>query len=92
MEIELIDSLISTAKYLKTAIKKRDKLSEKAFNMSRYTHSPRQIEKTNVDLNWQCMEVDKIKTDFARLFKGSLVDVGTGEKEYNPSGFHSYKY
>lgn len=91
-ELQKIDELLDTLKYLKNSVKKKDKLSEKAMNTNHRTHTQRQIEKANVNLNWQCMEVDKIKTDFARKFKGSFLDVSTDKKEYNPSGFHSYKF
>lgn len=90
-EIELIDLMIDRLKSLKSSIKKKDKISDKAFNMNPQNSTPRQIQKASTDLNWQCMEVDKGKTEIARIFKGSCLDVDTGEKEYNPSGFHKYK-
>ena len=90
-ELEQIDIMIAKLKEIKASIKKRDKLSDKAFNMNHITHSIKAIQKTNTNLNWECMHLDKCKTGFARLFKGSLFDVSTDEKEYNPSGFHKYK-
>ena len=91
-EIETIDRMIITLRDLKKAIKKQEQLSDKAFNCSHQTHSAKQVEKAHTDLNWQCMHVDKSKVSFARMFKKSFLDVDVGEKEYNPSGFHSYKY
>jgi len=90
-ELEQIDIMIAKLKEVKASIKKRDKLSDKAFNMNHTTHTIKQIQNTNTSLNWECMHLDKCKTDFARLFKGSVLDVSTDEKEYNPTGFHKYK-
>ncbi len=90
-ELEQIDIMIAKLKEVKASIKKRDKLSDKAFNMNHATHTIKQIQNTNTSLNWECMHLDKCKTDFARLFKGSVLDVSTDEKEYNPTGFHKYK-
>ncbi len=90
-ELEFIDEMISKLKRIKSAIKKKDNLSEKAFNMDFRKNTQRQIEKANTNLNWQCMYLDKEKTELARFFKGSFLDVDTSPKEYNPSGFHKYK-
>ena len=90
-ELEQIDIMIAKLKEVKASIKKRDKLSDKAFNMNHTTHRVSQMQKISTNLNWECMHLDKCKTDFARLFKGSVLDVSTDEKEYNPTGFHKYK-
>jgi hypothetical protein len=87
-----IDNLIFQLRELKKEINKRDKLSDKAFNMTPQTHSRSQINKASTDLNWSCMDIDKMKVKFARTFKDSQLNVSTEEVEYNPSGFHSYKY
>lgn len=89
-ELEYIDIMIARLKALKSTINKKDKQSDKTFKMS--SHSLKQLQKADVDLSWLCMQVDKEKTDFARAFKGSILDVGTEEKEYRPSGFHTYKH
>ena len=89
-DIEKIDSFIDRLKSIKQSMKKKEKLSDKAFNLRCGT--PRQFQKVNTALNWECMNLDKSITDFAREFKGSLLDVDTGEKTYNPSGFHNYKH
>jgi hypothetical protein len=90
-ESKQIENLLSQLKYIKNTLIKRDKLSDKAFNTNPGTSTPKQIDKANTALNWECMELDKAKTVFARSFKGSCLDVGVGEKEYKPSGFHRYK-
>lgn len=90
-EINEIDNLIQSLKYVKSNLLKKNKLSKKAYEMSYTSNTQRSVQKASVNLNWQCMELDKAKTNFARMFKGSLVDVCVEEKEYNPSGFHSYK-
>lgn len=87
-----IDAMIAALKQTKTAIKKRDKLSEKQSALTLDNSTDRRRGKAREDLNWQCIEVDKRKTDVARLFKGSCCDVGTETKYYRPSGFHEYQY
>lgn len=91
-DIEKIDLLISNLRRVKSEIKRKERLSQNRADMSMRTHTQKRIQKAEADLNWQCMEVDKSKIDFARLFKGSLVDVSTAETTFNPSPFHSYKY
>lgn len=90
-EISIIDQMIKTLRNIKTEIKRRDKLNirlEKAFNEG----TERQITNLTAELNWQCMELEKRRIDFARLFEDSPLDVGTGEHTFRPSGFHTYKY
>jgi hypothetical protein len=89
-DLNQIEHLLSQLKYIKSTLIKRDKLSDKAFNTSPATSTPKQIDKANTALNWECMELDKAKTSFARSFKGSCLDVGIEAKEYKPSGFHTY--
>jgi len=91
-EIELIDLMISNLRTLKSTIKKRDKLSEKVRSLSPLNATPKRIQNANADLNWACMAVDQRRTDVARLYKGSALDVGTEEKIYRPSAFHTYRY
>lgn len=87
-----VNVLIDKLKYLKHTIKRRNRISERLSNFTHTNNTPRQYEKVNTDLNWECVEVDKIKTDFARLYEVSGIKVGTGEKNYNPSPFHNYKH
>lgn len=91
-QIEEIEKMIALIKEVKSCIVKKDKLSDKAFNLSPRNATPSQIDKATSSLNWSCMELDKAITNFARQFKGSLLDVSTEEKEYNPSSFHKYKH
>lgn len=91
-ELNQIENMIEALRRLRASIKKKDKLSEKLFNMDYRNHTPKRIQSVNADLNWECMNIDKEKTNFARIFKGSCIDVGIEEKQYNPSGFHSYKH
>ena len=87
-----IDNLIFQLRELKKEINKRDKLSDKAFHMNGQNSTQKQITSTLTNLNWSCMNIDKMKVKFARTFKDSQLNVSTEEVEYNPSGFHSYKY
>ena len=91
-ELELIDSMISQLRILKSTIKWRDRISEKTQNLFPQNATQKRIQKAHANLNWACMEVDQRRTDVARLFKGSALDVGTEEKTYRPSPFHTYKY
>jgi hypothetical protein len=90
-ETEFIDLMIAKLKSLKSSIKKKNKLSDNLGSAGLNTYTPRRLGNMTADLNWECMNIDKETTGFARAFKGSDLDVCTGEKEYNPSGFHSYK-
>ena len=91
-DLELIDQLISRLRILKSTIKRKNKLSEKSINLTPANATQKRIQKVHADLNWECMYVDQRKTDVARLFKNSVLDVHTGEKTYCPSPFHKYKY
>lgn len=91
-DMEQVDILLKPLKAVKSSLKRKDRLSKKRREMSPENHTPRRIQSAEADLNWECMNLDKAKTDFARMFQGSVVDVDTGEKVYNPSGFHKYKH
>jgi len=90
-EIELIDNMILRLKALKSAIKQKEKLSNKLFEMNHSNSTEKQIKKMSTDLNWNSMAIEKAKTEFARIFKNSFLDVDTGEKEYKPSSFQNYR-
>ena len=90
-EIEFIEEMIVKLRGLKASIKKKDKMSQKAFEMNLASYTQNQIQKASTNLDWECMNLDKERTFFARSFKGSTLDVDTGEKIYKPSGFHTYK-
>ncbi len=91
IKTEHIDDLISQLREIKKANNKRNKLSEKAFNLDRNNNTPKQLERASNNLIWACMDLDKQVTKFARSFKESPLNVSTEEKEYNPTGFHRYK-
>ena len=88
-QIQEIDGLIARLKTLKSSIKKKDRLSERAMNADSRS---RGYQKLSTDLNWQCMNIEKETTDFARAFEASSLNVDTDEKTYRPSGFHEYKH
>jgi len=91
-EKEQLEYLTKLLKQINQDSKKIEKLSEKARNTNFQNSTPKQTQKASVNLNWACLSLDKSKTDFARAFKGSCLDVNTEEKEYNPSGFHHYRH
>lgn len=91
-ELDLIESLIKQLREIKSAYVKREKLSEKALAASGFGSTPKKAGKANSDLNFHCMSLQKDIVSFARTFKGSFLDVETGEQDYRPSGFHNYKY
>lgn len=55
-EITKIENVISSLKLLLREVKETKKQSEKAFNSN---GTIKQRQKANVDLNWQCMALDK---------------------------------
>ncbi len=91
-ELELIDLMISQLRTLKASLKRRDKKSEKVRLLTPRNATPKRIENANADLNWECMEIDMQRTDIARTYKNSVLDVSTEKKTYNPSAFHSYRH
>lgn len=67
-KIKELDNLISAIKTLKSDYLKTDKLSNKSLNTNFKNSNQRQISKASVDLNWQCMHLDKQKKKFGVLF------------------------
>lgn len=88
-ELEEIENLLTRLKAVKQSIKKRDRLFDKATEWR--VRSPRQVQKIDNEFNWEAMRLDQFRTEFARAFRGSTVDVSPKKKEYNPSGFRKYK-
>jgi len=89
--VEQADLLIAMLRGVKSEEKKKEKLSLKSSTMDYQEQTQKQMQKVSTDLNWQCMYLDRIITDFARVFSVSKFNVDTGKKKYNPSSFHSYK-
>ena len=88
--VEFLDQAIKTLQNLKREQKKKEKISKELHeNFDTLTAKRRGAK--SASLNWQCLEIEKLTTEFARLFKGSALDVETEQKEVNPSGFHNYK-
>lgn len=83
------DRLINILKIIKQNKKKAELIREKQLNINT---SIKQSTKLSVDLNWLLMDTEKQKRQFCVLFKDSGIDIGTEETEFNPSGFHSYKF
>lgn len=86
------DDLIRLLKHVKECEVKKEKLSQKFLNCSPMNSGYDRYNKMSTQLNWACMELEKARTNFARAFKGSDIDVDTSEKTYKPSGFHEYKH
>jgi hypothetical protein len=91
-KIEKIDEMIALLKSAKAEIKRQDKISLKARNMTPQSNTRNQIQKANTDLNWQCMDTQKAVIRIARCFKKSFFDVSTEETTFRPSAFHVYKF
>lgn len=88
-----IDKAIELLKNARKEALKQQKLSEQTRDAyGNQNISIKRQQKLSADLSWQCMEVDKRLTDFARFYDQSNIKTGTEEKEYRPSGFHTYKY
>lgn len=88
----MIKKLIDDLKRIKKLEEQKEKTSQKRFDMDHRTHSIRSIEKTTAQLNWLCMELEKAKIDFARLYKWSEYDVWVWEQTFEVSWFHNYKH
>lgn len=87
--MELEDRLIKILKIIKQNKKKAELIREKQLNVNT---SIKQSNKLSVDLNWLLMDTEKQKRQFCVFFKDSEIDIGTEETEFNPSGFHNYKF
>lgn len=60
-EIIKIDNVINKLKALKSSLLKVEKASEKAHNMSTYTHTTKQINNASIALNMECSELDRCR-------------------------------
>lgn len=90
-KVKELDNLISALKTLKSNYLKTEKLSNKSLNTNFVNSNQRQISKSSVDLNWQCMHLDKQKKKVWSIILNSDLEVDLEETEYRPSGFHTYK-
>lgn len=91
-EFKKIDLVYSQLKNLRSEMLITIKKSEKAFNLKGMT--PRQIDRVTSNLNFQCMHLEKCRKQFWKIFTENreIFDVSLEERDYNPSGFHSYKF
>ena len=89
--IEKAKELELLFKQVQREIKKREKLSDKAFNMSTQNSTKRQIDNTRGDLIESSRHIERLRKQIARSFNGSFFDVDKDEAISNTSGFHEYK-
>lgn len=88
-EVKKIDLVMKQLKILKSDILKKDKLSSSALNCD---GTPKQRQKASINLNWQCMHLDKQrKATWKAIKDADFLEVDIEETEYNPSAFHTYK-
>jgi len=88
-EIENIDKVLNELKLLKRELIATENKSEKSFKAN---GSIKQRQKASVDLNWQCMALDKQRKSTWKTILEADLKVSLDDCEYNPSGFHSYKH
>jgi len=88
-EIENIDKVLNELKLLKRELIATENKSEKSFNSN---GTIKQRQKASVDLNWQCMALDKQRKSTWKSILEADLRVSLDDCEYNPSGFHSYKH
>lgn len=88
-EITEIDKVINELKLLKRELIATEKKSKKSFNEN---GTIKQRQKASVDLNWQCMALDKQRKSTWKTISEADLKVSLEDCEYNPSGFHNYKY
>jgi len=91
-DLETIEQAIILLKAVKSSLVKREKLSAKTGAMNPTNSTPKRIDNATACLNWECMEYSKSKVNFARLFKGSVLDVSTAVQTYRPSPFQEYTH
>jgi len=84
---ELLDYLREVRKECKSCIRQRDKMAE----TNHRDVTPRRWQSMNTNYSWSSMSYNKMKTQFARIYEASSIKESTEVKEYNPSGFHSYR-
>lgn len=88
-EIVEIDKVINELKLLKRELISTKNKSEKCFNSN---GTIKQRQKASVDLNWQCMALDKQRKSTWKTILEADLKVSLEDCEYNPSGFHSYRH
>ena len=88
-EITEIDKVINELKLLRKELICTKNKSEKSFNSN---GTIKQRQKASVDLNWQCMALDKQRKSTWKIILESDLKVSLDDCEYNPSGFHNYKH
>jgi hypothetical protein len=88
-EITQIEKAINELKLLKKELISTNKKSEKSFNAN---GSIKQRQKASVDLNWQCMALDKQRKSTWKAILEADLKVSLDDCEYNPSSFHTYKH
>jgi hypothetical protein len=88
-EITQIEKAINELKLLKRELISTNIKSEKSFNAN---GTIKQRQKASVDLNWQCMALDKQRKSTWKAILEAELKVSLDDCEYNPSGFHSYKH
>lgn len=92
-EIRQIDNLITQLKLLKSSLLKVEKASEKAHNMSTYTHTTKQINNAAIALNSECVELDRYRRKaWLAIKEAEELEVSLEvPEEYFVSGFHKIK-
>ena len=88
-EIAEIDKVINELKILKRELICTKNKSEKSFNSN---GTIKQRQKASVDLNWQCMALDKQRKSTWKTILEADLKVSLDDCEYSPSGFHSYRH
>lgn len=79
-KLEEVEALIKQLKTIKSNLKKRDRLRDKAAWGFEDGKSPKQVSKLTAELNFQCMYLDQSIVKFARDFEKSTLNVSTEEK------------
>ena len=92
-EIKQIDNVIAQLKLLKSALQRVEKASEKAHNMSTYTHTTKQINNASIALNRECAELDRCRRKaWIAIKEADNLEVSLEvPEEYCVSGFHRIK-
>lgn len=84
--------MIRILKEIEKLEKQKEKLNDKRLNMNFSKNTQKQMSKVSYGITHICWYIDRLKTDFARVYTDSRYYTTTKEKEYNPTWFHKQKH
>lgn len=88
------EAIAASARHLLAERRKYERLSEKGCKGDL---TPKQVQKSNADLNWAAMAISKAEAAFhAACVDGGIADLrepsAYAQREFRPSGWHCFPY